>query len=324
MAPIDKKMMRDTLIEQIYQRMQKNDSIFFISADFGAPALDAIRETFADRFINVGIAEQNLINVSAGLALEGYTVFAYAIAPFITMRCFEQVRTNIAMHAQLKQINVNMVGVGAGVSYDVSGPSHHCLEDLSIMRTLPHIEVFSPSEWTLVERFVDHAIGVKRPKYLRFDSKPMPALHRDLSERSFKDGFVEMCRGEEVCLVSTGYMTHKALSVAEELTQEGISVGVADIFFLRPIQESRLVETLGRYAFVITLEEAFINKGGLDGLIADILDRHDSRVRLAKIGFGDAYVFEVGDREYLHRLNHLDKESIKANVKRMLRAKSLC
>ena len=136
--------MRDVFIEGIYNRMQEDRNLFFISADFGSPKLDRLREDFKDRFINVGIAEQNLINISTGLALEGFTVYAYAIAPFLTMRAYEQIRINLSLHAQLKEININLIGVGAGLSYDVSGPSHHCLEDLSIMRTLPNLIVFSP------------------------------------------------------------------------------------------------------------------------------------------------------------------------------------
>ena len=158
--------------------MHDDNSIFFISADFGSPKLDILREKFKDRFINVGIAEQNLINISTGLALEGFTVYAYAIAPFLTMRAYEQIRVNLALHAQLKEININLIGVGAGLSYDVSGPTHHCLEDITIMRTLPNLIVFSPSDWILAQKFVDYSIKVKKPKYLRFDGKPLPQIYR--------------------------------------------------------------------------------------------------------------------------------------------------
>ncbi len=162
--------MRDSVIDQIYAEMRHNDKIFFLAADFGAPALDRIRQDYADRFVNVGIAEQNLINVATGLALEGYTVYAYAIAGFITMRAFEQVRTNLALMSQERELNVTLIGVGAGVSYDMSGPSHHCLEDISIMRTLPNMVVCSPSDWTMARAFIPYSINCKSPKYLRLDS----------------------------------------------------------------------------------------------------------------------------------------------------------
>ncbi|MBT4668128.1 MAG: transketolase, partial [Candidatus Ruthia sp.] len=111
--------MRDVFLERIWQEMASNPSIFFVSADFGSPVLDKIREDFSDRFVNVGIAEQNLINITAGLAIEGFTVFAYAIAPFITMRCYEQIRVSLALLSEVRPMNVNLIGVGAGYSYVV-------------------------------------------------------------------------------------------------------------------------------------------------------------------------------------------------------------
>src|SRR3989338_2946784 len=154
------RTMRDAFIEQIYNKMRHMDDIFFLTADFGAPSLDKIRCEFKDRFINVGIAEQNLINVATGLALEGYKVYAYAIAPFITMRCYEQIRVNLAVLSQIRPMCVNIIGVGAGFSYDMSGPTHHCLEDLSIMGTLPNVTVFSPSDYSSAERYVDETLKI--------------------------------------------------------------------------------------------------------------------------------------------------------------------
>ena len=114
------KTMRDALIEGIYRRMHDDRQIYFLSADMGAPILDKLRVDFKDRFINVGIAEQNLVNVAAGLALEGFTVYAYAIAPFL-LRSYEQIRVNLALSSQVRELNVNIIGVGAGVSYDIRG-----------------------------------------------------------------------------------------------------------------------------------------------------------------------------------------------------------
>ena len=312
------KAMRDVFIEQIYNRMYGDNSIFFISADFGSPKLDNLREQFKDRFINVGIAEQNLINVSTGLALEGFTVYAYAIAPFLTMRAYEQIRVNVALQAQLKEININLIGVGAGLSYDVSGPTHHCLEDISIMRTLPNVTVFSPSDWILAEKFVDYSIKVKRPKYLRFDGKPLPQIHTHVEDRDLVNGFKELKRGDKICLVATGYMTHKAVRIANFLMDRHINIGVIDFFVLKPFDEELLFKLLNEYHGVITLEEAFINKGGLDSLVSGVLDRKDCNLRLRRMGFEDAYVFDMGSREHLHKLNNLDEESVIKVIKDLL------
>lgn len=313
-----KKAMRDVFIRSICDRMYEDNGIFFLSGDFGSPELDRLREEFSDRFVNVGIAEQNLINVATGLALEGYTVYAYAIAGFITMRCYEQVRINLSLHAQLKEINVNLIGVGAGISYDVSGPSHHCLEDLSIMRTLPNIEVFSPSDWFSVENFVDYSITVKKPKYFRLDSKPVSNIVGSSSSIEVGDCFRELIEGDKVCLVSTGFMTHRAMEAADILKQRGIKVGVVDVFRLKPFNETLFHEKIGRYDSLVTLEEAFVNKGGLDSLVANVLREKDSNALLINIGFSDSFVFELGGREHLHRLNGMDGDSIAKRVEDVL------
>ncbi len=313
------KMMRDVFIEEIYSRMHKDAKIFFLCADFGSPKLDQLRKKFKDRFINVGIAEQNLINIATGLALEGFTVYAYAIAPFLTMRAYEQIRINLAMYAQLKEINVNLVGVGAGLSYDVSGPTHHCLEDLSIMRTLPNIVVFSPSDWVLARRFVDYSINIKKPKYIRLDGKPLPAIYSNPENLRIEKGFSQLRKGEKICLISTGYMTHKAIKIAERLTKDGIDVGIIDVFLLTSFDERTILNAVKGYSHVITLEEGFINKGGLDSFISSILDKSDFGIRLHRVGFKDEYVFDLGSREYLHRLNKIDEDSIMRLIEKIFK-----
>ena len=160
------KSMRDVFLERIHAAMQQRDDIFLVSDDFGSRVLDKIRADFGDRFINVGIAEQNCINVAAGLALEGFTVYAYGIACFMSMRSFEQIRVNVSMTSQLRPMNLNIVGVGAGMSYDVSGPSHHCLEDLTLLRLLPHVDLFSPSDWQTAARLADYSVAEGRSQVL--------------------------------------------------------------------------------------------------------------------------------------------------------------
>src|SRR3989338_515232 len=238
------KTMRDVYIEEIYKRMHYDDKIFFLCADFGAPKLDQLKNKFKKRFLNVGIAEQNLINISTGLALEGFTVYAYAIAPFLTMRAYEQIRVNLAMLSQLKEININLIGVGEGLSYDVSGPTHHCLEDITIMRLLPNFTVFSPSDWVLAKRFMDFSLQKKNPKYLRFDSKPLPQIYKETERIELKNGFCQLRKGKKICLVATGYFSHKAVKIANMLDRENFDIGVIDVFLLKPLNEDLFFSTI--------------------------------------------------------------------------------
>lgn len=315
------RAMRDAFLEVLCERMHKNKKIFFLSADFGAPQIDIIKKKFKDRFINVGIAEQNLINIATGLALEGYAVYAYAIASFITMRAFEQIRINLAMLSQLKKINVNLIGVGAGLSYDVSGPTHHCLEDISLMRTLPNLVVFSPSDWVLARSFVDYSLTVKKPKYIRLDSKPLPALYDSKEHFNFSRGFTKMRNGKRLCLVSTGIMTHAALRVADILNKDGIDIGVIDFYMLKDFDAKAFLKEIRKYDFIFSLEEAYVGRAGLDSLINKLILRGRLKTRLYPFGFMDRYVFELGTREYLHKVNHVDQDSIARKVKMILSGK---
>jgi len=316
---IEEKTMRDVFIEGIYNRMSDDPSLFFLTADFGSPKLDRIRADYKDRFINVGIAEQNLVNVAAGLALEGYTVYAYAIAPFLIMRAYEQIRNNLSLLSHTHQVNVNLVGVGGGLSYDVSGPTHHSVEDITIIRALPNMTVFSPSDWVLAEQFVDYTIRNKSPKYLRFDGKPQTNIHDRNTIIDFRKGFLELARGTEVCIVSTGYMTRTALRAVEKLSKEGINAGLIDVFLIKPLPENEFYDAVRRYKHVITIEEAFVNKGGLDSLVVNILSAKGSGITVKRMGFGDAYVFDLGSRDYLHGMNGLDDENIVRSVQQLSR-----
>ncbi|MFH1684494.1 MAG: transketolase C-terminal domain-containing protein [Candidatus Margulisiibacteriota bacterium] len=308
--------MRDALIQKIYQRMGKDEKVVFLAADLGAPKLDALRRDFPDRFFNVGIAEQNLINVSVGFALEGYTVFCYAIAAFLTMRAYEQIRNNISLLASDKELNINLVGLGTGLSYDVSGPSHHCLEDVVVLRNLPNIMFLSPADSIAAEKMVEYSFSVKKPKYFRLDGKPLPTVYGPAQPLDMNKGFAELLHGESVCLVATGYMTHRAIETARLLDQNGIKAGVIDVFRLKPQPASTFVDALDKYDHIITLEEGFIGKGGLDILVMTMMEGKRQKIR--RMGFGDNYVFKVGSRDYLHRLCRLDPQSVAESVKSLV------
>lgn len=312
------RSMRDVFIECLYHRMKKRKDIYFLSADFGAPMLDTLKKECSNKFINVGVAEQNLINISAGLALEGFSVYAYGIAPFLSMRPYEQIRINLSLLSQLRPMNVNLVGVGAGLSYETSGPTHHCLEDIGIMRMLPNMMVFSPSDWVLTEKFVDYSLANIQPKYIRLDGKSLPQIYKKDQHINMSNGFFELYPGGDICIVATGYMTHKAISIRDILKRENLNIGIVDVFLLKPINDVLLSNILKKYKYVMTLEEAFIGKGGLDALISEVILKADLNVKFKSMGFKDSHCFEIGGREYLHKLNGLDVNTIAAAVKKLI------
>jgi transketolase len=299
MMSIKSVAMRDALLDNIWKAMAVNPSIFFLSADFGSPVLDKIRSDFPSRFVNVGIAEQNLINISAGLALEGYTVFAYAIAPFITMRCFEQIRVNLALLSEVRKMNVNLIGVGAGYSYVVSGPTHQCYEDITVMRALPNFAVLSPSDHVSAAKLIDKCLSSAGLRYLRLDAQVLPVLYANGPPKLNSGFHIHNAEGE-VCLVATGYMVHTALQVRENLQKLDYQLAVMDLFDLSTFNKTELNDTLSKFKGIVTLEEGFRGRGGMDAMLLDFLANTHSSIRLLNLGVEGTYRFEIGTRIDLH------------------------
>lgn len=293
------KAMRDAFLDRLCSAMAFDEKIFFVSADFGSPVLDRIRSEFPDRFVNVGIAEQNLINVCAGLATEGFKVFAYAIAPFITMRCYEQIRVNLNLLSVVRKMNVNLIGVGAGYSYVVSGPTHQCYEDISIMRALPSMSVYSPADHVSAKGLLETCLENDGPKYLRFDAQVLPVIYEDAAPE-VAHGFHKLVSGKDICIVATGYMVHTALKAAEKLATEGVSATVIDMFDLTGFSSIALRAEVAQYPKLISLEEGFKGRGGLDAKLFDWLAVENLATQYLNIGVDGSYRFELGSREELH------------------------
>lgn len=307
--------MRDALLERIWLKMGENEKVFFACADFGSPVLDKIRADFPKRFVNVGIAEQNLINVSAGLALEGYTVFAYAIAPFITMRCYEQTRVSLALLSEVRPMNVNLIGVGAGYSYVVSGPTHQCYEDITLMRAMPNFRVLSPADHLTSAALLDVCMDHVGPKYLRLDAQVLPPIYESATQ-AVQKGFAVHHTGKQLCLVATGYMVHTALAVAETLAQEGVSIGVIDLVDLAQFSKQDLASAISKYETIVSLEEGFKGRGGMDAMLFDFIAENQLQKRLVNIGVNGAYRFELGSRKELHEQVGIGPEAVLEKIKK--------
>ena len=301
MKEIKLRAMRDSLLEKIHHLMEDDKEVYFVTADFGSPVLDRIREDFPQRFVNVGIAEQNLINVSTGLALEGFKVFAYAIAPFITMRCFEQIRVNLALLSNVRKMNVSLIGVGAGYSYVVSGPTHQCYEDISLMRSMPNVRVLSPSDQFSSESLASECLATEGVKYLRLDAQVLPQIYDD--DLPFPlAGFIEKEKGEDVCIISTGYMTHTANKLLPKLKENGTSCGLVDLIDISHFSDEEMINVLRRYKYVVSLEEAFVGRGGMDSRILNLINSNGLKCKFKNFGVEGGYQFEIGDRQTLHEL----------------------
>ena len=300
MPPTIKTRMRDAFIMAVTERMETDRSLFFLSADFGSPKLDILTAHFPERFINVGIAEQNLITVAAGLALEGHAVVAYAIAPFLSMRCYEQVRVNLCLLSQVRPMNVTLAGVGAGYSYDVSGPTHQALEDLSIMRVLPNLGVYSPADSATARALAELLLPETGLRYLRMDGKELPDVGPAPTTTELRQGFRFLRHGHDLTLVATGYMVHKALEAADLLAQQhGVQAAVVDIIALAPWDGPALGAALSGSPAILSMEEGFVGKGGLDAALRELLWPSAHRLRFKALGLPHHYRFDIGSRDSL-------------------------
>lgn len=299
---MNKITMRDAFFERLYQVAKVNRNVLVVSADMGAPALDKFRQDLGNQFINVGIAEQNMVTLSTGLALGGKKVFMYAIMPFVTARCFEMIRVDLS----LMNIPVTAVGVGAGFGYDDSGPTHHSTEDIALMRSLPNMTILSPSDNVMAAEFAEMTCGITGPSYVRLDRQVLPVLYND--GRDFSRGFTVLKPGKDIWIIGTGYMVHRALEVAGDLSRYSIDAGVIDLYRLKPINVEGLLGAITGPKALVTVEEHLLN-GGLGSIMAETLADCGKQIPLKRIGIEDRYYYAYG-RDHIHSLCKLDKDGL--------------
>lgn len=293
---------RDVFIDTIYEFAKKDKDVYFMSADLGAKALDRFREDLPKQFIHAGISEQNMIDVAAGLAQSGKKVYVYAMTPFITFRCYEQIKVVLGS----MNLPVTIVGIGAGYSYDDAGPTHYAIEDISCMRVIPNIEILNPSDENSIVAAAKLSYEEPKFRYLRIDRKFLPNVYK---EENILEGVCEISSGEKVVLLTNGYMFQKAVEIKEILHDKGINLGLVDIFRIKPLNKEKLKEIVQRYDKVVILEEHFLD-GGLGSSVLEVLSDVGVLVPTLRLGIIDKYLFDNGGRDYIHKLSGIDNTTV--------------
>lgn len=273
---------RDAFFTRIYEMMKHDKDILIVVADMSTPVFDKVREDFPHRFFNVGISEQQAILLASGLAKEGKKVFVYAISTFMIMRCYEQIRVSQGV----MKFPITIVGVGSGYSYDDSGPTHHMLEDISIMRVLPHMTIHSISDNVMARRVAEESVEMNTPNYVRFDRHIRPDIYKDDDDFSF--GYNVLEEGTDGYFISTGIMTDMAIQHYDG------RLGIIDLHTI-PCHESSLSEII-QDKKVITLEEHFL-PGGLGSYVLEIISDNDLNTKVRRIGLKQAYIYRYGGRQ---------------------------
>ncbi len=312
------KGMRDSFFDALFEIAKKDRNVILITADTGAICHDKFKQELSNQYINVGIAEQNMIGVAAGLALAGKKVYVYAIIPFVTMRCYEQIRVDLCC----MNLPVTVVGIGAGFDYSTLGPTHHGTEDIALMRALPGMQIYSPCDSLMAEVLLKATYKQKCPRYIRLDRTGVPLAYKDNVDIDISSGFTVLKEGEDMCIIATGRMVYSALQAAKKLSDSSISVKVIDLFRIKPLNQDKLWNEIKHIKNIVTLEEHFL-EGGIGDLVGKMLLAKNSTASFKSIGIKDEFCRKYGSREYLYRINKLDVDSIIKSVKNIVKYKKL-
>lgn len=297
--------MRDAFFDALYDIVKQERNTVIISADMGAPSLDKFRRDLSSQFVNVGIAEENMVTIATGLALSGKKVFIYAIMPFVTSRCYEMLKVDLS----LINLAVTVIGVGAGFSYEDSGPTHHSTEDITIMRVLPNMTILNPSDCVMAAKCAELACQITGPSYIRLDREVLPIIYTSPTAQTFTEGIATLKTGEDVCMIATGNMVHNALKIAEKLENHDIHAGVIDLYRLKPINTELLLTEITMSKKIVTLEEHLL-EGGMGSAIAEILVDHGKSISLKRFGIPGKYLYAYGGREHIQAVCGIDVESV--------------
>ncbi|MBI5098528.1 MAG: 1-deoxy-D-xylulose-5-phosphate synthase [Nitrospirae bacterium] len=309
---------RDAFWNRVYEIARKDTDVVVVSADMGAPALDKFRRDMPSQFVNAGIAEQNAVTIAAGLCLAGKKVFVYAIAPFITLRCLEQIRVENA----IMDIPITLVGVGAGFGYEDSGPTHHIIEDIAIMRSMPRIQINSITDSVMASAFADISCDLKTTNYVRLDRQVLPDLYNEGSD--FSKGLSILRESDDCYIISTGSMTHTAVDIARHFGERNINIGVIDVYSI-PVNGNALAEKIRNAKKLISLEEHFL-PGGLGSAVCEVLNDRNIPVRVKRLGLSTDrnYCYKYGGREAIRSYYGVDMDSLKKEIAEYLSVGSLC
>lgn len=288
--------MRTTFINCLTEQARVDPRIFLITPDLGFSVLERFRDEFPDRFLNVGVAEQNAIGIAAGLALSGRLVYVYSIIPFVTMRCFEQVRLDLAY----MNSNVRLVGVGAGLSYGTAGATHHALEDIAIMRALPNMTVCCPGDPVEVEELTRCSFKHQGPIYFRLGKDGEPRIHAQGTQVRIGKA-VQVTAGKDMALITTSNMLEQGKRWVEEWSREGRQAALISMPTIKPFDREIIEKLVEAGIPIITLEEHSII-GGLGSAVAEVIAESGKPVQFKRIALPDEYSHLVGSQAYLQKL----------------------
>lgn len=285
--------MRTTAVKILEKLCISNANIFLLSADLGFKLFDEFRNAYPDRFINTGVAEANMIGVAAGLSLAGKNVYCYSMVPFLTMRCLEQIRVDLCYH----NLNVKLLGVGGGLHYGLEGITHHAIEDVAIMRSLPNMTIVVPGDAWEVQAVIKESVIYDGPLYIRLAREENQHVYDARPAITIGKGSV-IHEGKHICIFANGSMLYAAKVVTDILAREGLFATLISLHTVKPLDLQLIQGCAVNNEAIFTVEEHSII-GGLGSAVGEALLELNYKGLFRRIGLPDAYGKDIGHDKYL-------------------------
>ncbi len=285
--------MRNTFFAALSECARSDRNLYLLTADLGFRLFDAFREDHPDRFINVGVAESNMIGLAAGMSLAGKNVYCYSLAPFLVFRAYEQIRIDVAYH----NCSVKLVGAGGGVHYGAEGFTHFAIEDLALMRALPNMSIVVPADRAEARCAAQRSCAHEGPLYIRLPGNGEPDVH--MTQPEFEIGrAIVLRKGQEVALFATGTMVHVAEEARLLLSSRQIHATIVDMHTVKPLDAATVLEIASTHKAVFSIEEHSV-VGGLGSAIAEVLSEHGYAGIFKRFGIPDRMPQCIGTGRYL-------------------------
>lgn len=275
--------MRNAFINTVIEACKYREDIFIISGDAGLGVFDEFKVKYPDRFLNLGIAEQNMASFTAGLSMTGFKVYMYNIIPFLLYRCYEQVRNDICY----QELPVTLVGIGSGITYAPQGMTHYSVEDIGIARTLPNLEIISPADPVEAKLAASYSLDCKSPVYVRLAKRGEPKIHKDEYFDITKPQIIR--EGNKIAILFHGSIGTEVMDSLEDMKQKPVVISVP---MIHPLDYDFLLTKLKDIHTVITVEEHFI-EGGLGTIISDWIVKENLPFKLKKFGIKNEFIHAI-------------------------------
>jgi len=295
----------------------QDERIFCLTADLMHPfMIEEFSIKYPDRFFNVGVAEQNLMGIAAGLATCGKIPFVHTYTPFMTMRSCEQMRTDVCYPC----LNVKMAGMCSGINMGVGGATHHSVEDIAIVRAIPNMTLLSPADPVEMGKAVHAAAKHVGPIFIRFGRYPAPLVYEEGGGPAFQIGkAITLREGKDISLLATGLMVHRALGAADLLAKDGISARVINMHTIKPIDRSAIVKAAKETGGIVTAEEHNI-LAGFGAAVAEVLVE-EYPVPMRRVGIQDTFC-GLGPTEEMYQKWGLTSQDIAQAARDLLAFRS--